>query len=589
MKNFFSRVFSSCLGCILALVVIFGLLMLVGAVAGSMGKGNIEKGSVLLLELDTPIPELTGNVNQGQFSFESMPDVGLHDIKKTLEKASTDNRISGIILKTTGMVPYGTVTASEIRESLKRFRDSTDKFIYTYADNLTNNSYLIASSSDSIFVNPNGIVDVNGFGTMIPFFKGGMEKLGVDMEVFYAGQFKSATEPFRRKEMSEQNRTQTREYLTDNYELYLDEVSEARGIPESNIRDIINELDFSNLPQCISKGLIDDERHWYQVEDLVREKLNIKRGKLIDYISISDYYSKIDLSSGTSKNRIAVVYAEGEVQYATEQKGNINESTYHKVFDKLRKDKKVKAVVLRVNSPGGSAFTSDAIWREMLQLKDDGIPVIASFGDYAASGGYYVAACADTIVSHPKTLTGSIGVFSMLPKFKEFMNDKMGITFDTVKTSPYAITLNSFYDFRDDERQAIQNFTDELYAQFLDRVAVGRETSTDAIHEVAQGRVWTGQKAVDKGLVDVLGGLDRAIEIAAEKADISDDYKVVEYPRITKEFWEEILLGLSAQAKATLGHEMSPMQERMQKHVEEFYQVVGHNEPLARLPYRIDL
>ena len=586
MKGFFKYIFASCLGTILAVGGLFLIMAIVAAVAGAGNKSTINDG-ILMLDFNEPVPEKTGNVEQSKLSFEAKSDLGLYNIKKLIKHAQTDPSIKGIVYKSNPATPLGLATASSIRESLKAFRDSTDKFIYAYGDFYTNTSYLLASSSDSIFVNPNGIFDVNGYSAMIPFFKGAMDKLGVDMTVFYAGQFKSATEPFRRYNMSEQNKKQTREYLEDNYKLYLEEVAEARNIPQTNLRKIIGEFDFDNTQTAVDYNLVDGLLHWFQFEDKLRSQLGIKEGKAIKYTTLAQYNKATTFSSGTSKNRIALVYAEGEVKYNTDARGEINEMAYHKIFDKIRKDKKVKAVVLRVNSPGGSAFTSDVIWKEMKELQARGIPIIASFGDYAASGGYYIAASADTIVSHPKTLTGSIGVFMMMPNFTKLMDEKLGITFDTVKTSPHAIALSPFYSVSGEEEVAMQKYTDDMYNQFLDRVADGRGKTRAEINEVGQGRVWTGKKASEIGLVDVLGGIETAIEIAAEKADISDDYKVVEYPKIEKEFWEEIIAEMAASGQVKLSSFARKDAMLMEKTLNEAKQIIQYREPIARLPFML--
>jgi len=591
MKQFFKFIFASCLGTILAVFALIALISMVGVMMGS-NKEGIASDSVLLLEFDTPVPELSRNVPQQGLTLESNPNIGLHEITKLINHAASDPKIKGILYKASPTNVLGTVTASSIRESLKKFRDSSNKFVYAYGDFFDNSSYLIASSSDSIFANPMGTVDVNGYATMIPFFKGAMDKLDLEMDIYYAGQFKSATEPFRRENMSEQNKRQTREYLNDNYQLYLKEVAEARDIPVANLTDVINDLDFDNTDKALTNKLIDGKRHWYEVEDLLRSKLGIKEGRTVSYTSIEDYASNTTLLRGSSKNRIAVVYAEGNVVYADDNRGNINERTYHEVFDKIRKDKKVKAVVLRVNSGGGSAFTSDVIWKEMKTLQAKGIPIIASFGDYAASGGYYIAASADKIVSHPKTLTGSIGVFSMLPNFSGLMENKLGITFDTVKTSPHAIVASPFYKRNPQEDEALQRFTDNMYQIFLSRVAEGRGKTIDEIHEVAQGRVWTGQRAVEQGLVDTLGGLNTAIELAARVADVSDSYKVVEYPKITQEFWEQIIAELnleSAQlyAKKLATPKLTKTEAKLYETFNELRTVMSYKEPMARMPFMI--
>ncbi len=582
MKQFFKFLLASCLGTFLALGLLIFVTIMVGS-AFSKKDTSVASGSVLLLELDNIIPEKTGNVNQGNFSFQSEKAIGVFRIRDLIKKAQSDKNVKGIVYKAPAAGGAGLVTNAIIRDAIQEFRDSTDKFVYAYGDFYSNSSYLLASAADSIFSNPNGSVDINGYGAMIPFMKEGLDKLGVKMNVFYAGNFKSATEPFRRNDMSPANKLQTREYLTGYYNEFLEDVSLSRGTSPAKMKEVINQFDFDNIDKCIENNIIDGKAYWYEFEDMVRAKLDIAEGKDINYISLSEYDSKKYISKGTSKNEIAVVYAEGEIQYDNEDKGVVSEVKYHEIFDKLRRSKNLKAVVLRVNSPGGSAFSSDAIWKEMKELQAKGIPVIASFGNYAASGGYYIAASADKIIADPYTLTGSIGVFSMLPNMTELMNDKLGINFDTVQTSPHAIALSPFFDVSEDEATMMQKFTDDMYQKFLSRVADGRDMTIDEVHEVAQGRVWTGRKAVELGLVDELGGMERALEIAAEMADLGTDYKVKEYPNIKKEVWEELLTemmkGQSAQISLT-----GPEKELWNKY-QEVRSIMQYREPMARLPF----
>lgn len=585
MKQFFKFLFASCLGTFLAIGLMIAVLFMVGSVF-SKKDTKVKSGSVLLLEFDGQIPEKTGNVAQSQFDFSSEKAIGVHRIKKLLHKAQSDKSIKGIVYKAPSGSSAGMVTNSILKDALQEFRDSTDKFVFAYGDFYSNSSYLLASAADSIFSNPNGTVDINGYGAMIPFMKEGLDKLGVKMNVFYAGDFKSATEPFRRKSMSEQNKLQTREYLTDYYNEFLDDVAESRGTNRSDLKEIIDDFDFDNIDDCIANGVIDAKAYWYEFEDIIRDRLDVGTGKEINYISLSEYETKKYIKKRTSKNKIAVVYAEGEIQYDKDEKGLISETRYHEIFDKIRREDNVKAVVLRVNSPGGSAFSSDAIWKEMKELQASGLPVVASFGDYAASGGYYIAARADKIVANPYTLTGSIGVFSMLPNFTELMNDKMGIRFDTVKTSPHAVALSPFFDVNEKEGKMMQKFTDDMYQKFLSRVSEGRGKTIDEIHQVAQGRVWTGRKAKEIGLVDELGGLDRAIEIAAELANIEDDYKLKEYPFIKKDVWEDLINELM---KEQASIKMSAEEQALYKQYTEMKALFQYREPMARLPYSIHM
>lgn len=585
MRQFFKFLFASCLGTILAFAAIFFILFAIGSSFSSKDT-SIGRDGILMIELDRVVPEKTDNVEQDPFDFEAKRAVGVHHICELIDKARTDKDIKGIVYKTSFSTSGGMVKHSKIRAALESFKDSSDKFVYTYGDIFNNNSYLIASASDSIFINPNGMLEINGYGAMLPFFKEMLDNIGVKMNVFYAGDYKSATEPFRRTEMSPQNREQTREYLSDNFELYIDEVCASRKISEEQLLSLINELEFDNIETAISLGLIDSKMYWYEFEDMLREKLGKAKAKELNYVDISEYASKKYISKGTSDNRVAVIYAEGDVVYDSDQRGVISEVKYHKIFDKIRKDKKIKAVVLRVNSPGGSAFSSDVIWREMEALKAQGLPVIASFGDYAASGGYYIAAGADTIVSHPKTLTGSIGVFSMLPEVSELFNDKLGIQFDTVKTSPHALAITPFYSLQDEEKESLQKWTDQLYRKFLGIVAEGRGMSVEAVHEVAQGRVWTGQRALEKGLVDVLGDLDDAIAIAADKAGLGEDFKVVDYPVIKKEPWEQIIEDLSKMEEVKL--RQPSVEEQVLDKFNHVKAMAKYREPMARLPYIIE-
>lgn len=584
MRQFFKFIFASCLGTFLAIGLVFFLFF---AIANSFSAkdSGIGKNGVLLLDFEAPMPERTDNIMTGQFTFEPINAIGVHHIKDLIKKAETDDEIKGIVFKASLNTSGGPVTHSIIREALRSFRDSTDKFVYSYADFYTNNTYLLAAASDSIFINPNGIIDINGYGALLPFFTDMLDRIGVKMNVFYAGNYKSATEPFRRNGMSPENREQTREFLTDNFDLYMDEVSRERNINESAFRSLINELDFDNVDEAIELGIIDRQMYWNEFEDLLKEKMGLSEKADVNYVKLPEYKSKRYISSGRSKNKIALVYAEGEIMYDSNERGVISEVKYQKIFDKILKDTSYKALVLRVNSPGGSAFSSNVIWRAIEEIKAKGIPVIASMGDYAASGGYYIAAGADTIVANPKTLTGSIGVFSIFPDVSRMFNEKLGIQFDTVKTSPHALVATPFYKLNSTEKNSLQTWTDALYRKFLAIVAEGRGMTIEAVDEVAQGRVWTGQRALEKGLVDVLGDLDDAIDIAAQKAGVSEDYKIVDFPDIKKEPWEQILEDLATSSEAQL--RIPSIESELLENFNNLRDLVKYREPMAKLPYVI--
>jgi protease-4 len=480
----------------------------------------------------------------------------------------------------------------QLRESLDSFKRS-GKFLYAYADSYSQSAYYLSSVADSVFLNPNGDVGLQGFGTVIPFFKKMLDKVGVDFNVFYAGDYKSATEPFRRENMSPENRLQTKEFLTDMLSVMKSEISESRKIDEPTLDAIMSDLKGRNAKLALENKLVDGLMYWDEFETIVRNKAKIDKGEKINYLSLDDYNFLAQLTEkGSYKNKIAVVYAEGEVAYNSPQKGNIDNKRYLKIFDKIKRDDKIKAVVLRVNSGGGSALTSDIIWREVENLKAKGIPVIASFGDYAASGGYYIAAGADTIVASPNTLTGSIGVFSMLPNFRKLMNDKLGIGFDSVRTHDLTLNLSTIYPLSEKEKQYVTESTNDIYAQFLDRVSKGRGMPVDSVHKYAQGRVWTGNKAKEIGLVDVIGFLKDAVNIAAKKAKLEPNYKVVEYPQIQKTMIEQIMENVIRQQneegeESTIIH-MNPETRFFYKLYNKYKSILSQEGVQARLMWEFD-
>ncbi len=539
MKEFLRSMLGSCLGVLVAILLIVIVLFSVGAAMSAGGKTNktAEKG-VLKLTLNAAIPEKTDNV---ETSFGDTPGstLGLRHMVRLLENAAKDDNIKGVVIQASS-VQTGQATLLQLRNAIASFKES-GKFVYAYADSYSQSAYFLASVADSVFLNPNGDVGLQGYGMVTPFFKGSLEKLGVDFDIFYAGDFKSATEPLRRTEMSPENRLQSKVFLNDMVGLMKAEVSKSRKIPMFELDRIMSELDGRDAKRALQNKLVDETIYWDEFEARVRKKVKLDDEEKINYLSLDDYNLLSEMTEeGKYTQKVAVVYAEGDVVYNMSGKGMIDNNKYLKIFDKIRKDKNIKAVVLRVNSGGGSALTSDIIWREVELLKAKGIPVIASFGDYAASGGYYIAAGADSIFASPNTLTGSIGVFSMLPNFKKLSNDKLGITFDSVKTHAMSVNLSTVYAMSDKEKAYITESTNDIYQQFLDRVAKGRGMAVDSVHKYAQGRVWTGRAAKEIGLVDEIGYLQEAINAAAKKAKISD-FKVVEYPRIEKSMLEQLV------------------------------------------------
>ncbi|MBP6447696.1 MAG: signal peptide peptidase SppA [Saprospiraceae bacterium] len=589
MKSFFPTFIAAFLGVIAAVALGFFILIMIG-VSGMSQKETVSKGSVLRLNLEDFIPEKTDNVQNesGIFSMQTKA-LGLNRILDLIEIAAKDDNIKGILLENNS-VSYGQATILSLMEGLKEFKKSK-KFIYSYAHSHSQSSYFLSSVADSMFLNPQGGVDLRGFGTTVPFFKNMLDKVGVEFNIFYAGNFKSATEPFRLNEMSEFNKIQTREFLSDMKNIMVDNISKNRKkLTPAKLDAIMSAYDGRTAKKALENGLVDALFYEDELDDFLVKKLALKEGKKIKYVKLSKYNRTADSEEKDSDNKIAIVHAEGEIIYGTNEPGVISEKKYVEMLAKIRKDKNIKAVVLRVNSPGGNAFSSDLIWRELEQIKKAGKPVIASFGDYAASGGYYIACGADKIVSQPNTLTGSIGVFMMFPNATKLLNDKIGINFDTIKTHEFAAGFSPFHDLSEKEKALLQESTLEIYDLFIDRVSKGRKLSVDSTKIIAQGRVWTGRKAKEIGLVDELGDLDDAVALAAKQAKI-DSYSTSEYPYIKEDIFQEIMQQIMMGNQEEDASTKFSLTGKEKKYLEQFNQyrsIIRCKEPQARLPYVFD-
>ena len=592
MNRFFQFFFASCLGTAAAMVLLtFVGFMIVGAIAGASAEQKVEVDakSVLHIKLDQPLPEQTNNLEMNPFDFNTQEILGLNDVLQSIEHAATDKKIEGIFLDLgTGLGGAGLVQTSAIRDALNEFKES-DKFIVAYSKYYSQGTYYLASVADRIYCNPMGSVDMHGFAATIPFFKGMLDKIGVKMQVFYAGDFKSATEPYRLTEMSEENRLQLREYIEPVFKSILSEIGESRNLPPTELRSIANGLKIRKAKDAVSFGLVDSLGYLDNALAYMKSEIGLSSSAKLKTVSLEDYANSYSIKKNYKvKDKIAVVYAEGAIYQDDGDKGTIVDNEYIKIIRKLRKDEKIKAIVLRVNSPGGSAIASENIWRELSLAQEAGKPVVVSMGDYAASGGYYISCMADKIFAEPNTLTGSIGVFMMIPNLGELYNDKLGITFDTVKTTDYSVGLNAVFPMDDFEKEYMQSNTNFIYEEFLQRVAEGRNMNRDQVHEVAQGRIWTGTKAASIGLVDELGGLENAIASAAELADL-EAYRTTEYPKQLdpmQEFINEITGEKDDDAIRT---------HVMQKELGSYYPLFKHVRELikvkgvqARLPIMID-
>ncbi|MCB0645986.1 MAG: signal peptide peptidase SppA [Saprospiraceae bacterium] len=541
--NFLKNILSSCLGTIVAIFVVVGIFSVIGSMA-MMSSDDKASTGILRIRLDEYIPELTDNIETQAFTLESTPkNLGLQRVKDLIEYAKTDDKIKAMALEVSNPANGG-ATLLDVLASINSFKES-GKPVVSYIESSSQNGYMINSAADHVIINPNGEIAMRGYGVMIPFVKDAAQKLGVDFKIFYAGNFKSATEPLRRTDMSPENKTQTREFLNENLSILKRVLADNRKLNSIAIDKIMNELSGRSAKHAKEAGLVDAIGYRDEYFDYLSQKTGFEADDL-PFVDLGDYDDKVTLSKkGSFSNKVAVVYLEGDVMDGTKQKGVISDAKYLNIFQKIRNDDKIKAVVLRVNSGGGSAYSSDLIWHEIELIKKAGKPVVASFGDYAASGGYYLACGADQIFAQPNTLTGSIGVFSILLKTKELMNEKLGIQFDTVKTHDNTVFLSSNYDLSSKEEQYMTEMTQDVYNQFIGKVAKGRKLPVSEVEGIAQGRVWTGNKALQIGLVDSLGNLQDAIVSAAKMADV-EDYRISEYPYIKKEFWQELLEGFAA-------------------------------------------
>ncbi len=530
MKEFFKMFFASMLAMVIMGVIGFGLMIaaIVG-ISSSLSEKDSKKtvGDVLVIDLSKRIHELGEANSFAVFSKGDDYTPGLYDVMKAITHAKTDANIKGILLKLSH-TPNGWATLQQLKYSLEDFK-SSKKFIYAYGEDIPQAAFFTASPADSIYLNPAGNIDLKGFASVLAFFKGTLEKLELQPEIYYAGKFKSATEPFRADKMSEPNRLQIQAFQNSIWNQFLDGAAHYMQTDKAAVNTLAVNGTIQFPSDALKNKMVAGLLYWDEVDQRIHAKTGIAEGTNIKYVSISDYAGANRSTGKVSDQRIAVLIAEGNiVDGEGENDHEIASRNFCEEIRKVRKDDKIKAVVLRVNSPGGSALASEVILRELTLLQRKK-PVVVSMGDYAASGGYYISCRADSIFAMPNTLTGSIGVFGMMFNMEKLMKNKLGVTFDEVKNAPYADLPTSSRALTPQEGQRIQNSIDTVYALFKRHVAEGRRMKSADVDSIAQGRVWTGSDAVGIGLVDGLGGLERAIESAVRMAKLKD-YKVVTYP-----------------------------------------------------------
>ncbi|MGK9120559.1 signal peptide peptidase SppA [Olivibacter jilunii] len=587
MKQFFKFVFASMLGVFLSTIIFFFVAIAIMAAiisAASSDKAvEISENSILRVSLNYAIKERTDRSPFNNVSLPSMNSekyIGLDEILLRIDAAKNDNRIKGIVLDMDG-IGASFATLQEIRDALLKFKESK-KFILAYSEGYSMKGYYLASTADKVYLNPEGSVDFRGMAAQLPFFKGTLEKLGIEAQVVKVGTYKSAVEPFILDKMSPANKEQVNSYLNSLYDYYLGNVSKSRNIPMDSLRNIADNYSGRDAEKALNTKLVDGLKYKNEIIDELKVKLGIDKKKRIKSINIEDYTSPKTEENG-SQNRLAVVYAVGDIVSGEGSDEQIGSERISRAIRTVREDDKVKAVVLRINSPGGSSLASDVIWKEV-ELTKKVKPIIVSMGDVAASGGYYIACAADSIFAQPNTITGSIGVFGIIPNLQNFFNNKLGITFDEVKTGKYADLMSVNRPLTADERDLIQQEVNKTYDTFTKKVANGRKISQSQVDSIGQGRVWTGAQAAKIGLVDRLASFNEAIIAAARKAKLKD-YKLVSYPAM-KDPLEAFLGSSSDKLKTWI----------MKKEMNEGYllyeqakQVMQQSGIQARLPYMINI
>lgn len=535
--NFLKAFFASCLGTIVALALLIALTF--GFIAGLSDEKvvQIADGSVLHLRLEAPITELELDDPFAEV-FPEVADqsLGLLRIRQVIEEAKSDPKIEGIYLNTS-MLMTGFASLQEIRAALLDFRAS-GKWVVAYADFYSEGAYYLASAADKVYMYPEGQLEFNGLSTEVMFFKKLFDKLEINPQVFRVGDFKSAVEPFQRESLSEENRLQLNSILESIHGEMLSQVAESRGIPVGRLKEIADRMLVQDAQSAVKMGLLDTLYYDDEIKDEMRRRLNLEEDSRVPLVRYSQYKKTVS-SYTSSPNEIAVIVADGEIVPGRSDNGIVGSATIVDLIRRARTNDRVKAIVLRVNSPGGVFQAADQMWRELI-LAAETKPLIASMGDYAASGGYYMAMACDTIVAQPTTITGSIGVFSVLFDLSKFLDHKIGITSEEVKTGEVGELITVTRTLTDAERAIWQRQTDAVYETFTRKAAEGRGMSQADLKKIASGRVWTGAQAKDNGLADVLGGFEDAIAIAAEKAGVGDDYKLRYHPQ-PKPFIERLM------------------------------------------------
>ncbi|MDP2387359.1 MAG: signal peptide peptidase SppA [Bacteroidota bacterium] len=585
MKNFFTSFFGAIIGVVLAMVIC--TLLFISSIVGMFGglrealgedggpKKEVKANSVLFVDFKRPISDRTIDNPFANFNFSGMGEegLGLDKIVENIKKAKEDSAIKGIYLNLTEL-NAGIATVEEIRNTLLDFKTSK-KFIYAYSEVYSQKTYYLASVSDKVYLNPQGMLEFKGLSAQIMFYKKALDNYNIEMQIFRHGKFKSAIEPFMLDKMSEANRLQTEVFMGSIWNSILTGISKQRGVTIDELNRIADNLVLKNQKDAVALKLVDALLYEDEVHDEIRKKVSIAADKKINFVKLADYNSEDKKPFNVKKkekagDKIAVIYAVGSIESGEGDDNTIGSDRIARAIKEARLDSTVKAIVLRVNSPGGSALASDVMWREVLLAKK-AKPFIVSMGDVAASGGYYISCAADKIYAQPNTITGSIGVFGMMPNAQKLLAEKIGINIDTVNTNKHSDIGTIFRPVTEEERIYIQKGVEDVYDVFTKRVAEGRKMTQANVDSIGQGRVWSGTDALKIKLVDELGGLDKAIAYAAEKANLKT-YKTVELPK-QKNTLEAILGKAEDEAETKM----------MAKNLGENYKYIQHLRNLIRM------
>lgn len=604
MRQFFKFMFASMLGTLLIgvvlLILFIGTLAALGSAFSMEGKPtSVPSSSVLHITLDQQIvdrgPKDAFNFDFGL--FKGVSKLGLNDILDDIEKAKHDDRIKGIFLDF-GVVPAGMATMKEIRNKLAEFKAESGKPVVAFADVYTQRTYYLASVADKVYMVPQGDLDFRGLQSEMMFMAGLFDKLGVQIQFIRGSdnKFKSYGETFTRKDMSPANKLQMTALLDGVWHNYINDVAPNRKLVPEALDTIAAQLRVRKAEDAVAAGLVDSLLYRDQVLANLKATMGLHADHEINFIELNKYtkaYVARTDSVGKSTNqwslpKVAVVYAQGEIRDGDSEDGVIGGATLSAAIRKAREDSTVKAIVLRVNSPGGSGLASDVIWREVTLAKAVK-PVVVSMGDVAASGGYYISCAANKIYAEPNTITGSIGVFGIIPNMQGFFNDKLGLTFDGVKTHKYADMMTVTRPLTEEEKGIIQGFIDRFYATFTERVAQGRNMAVANVDSIGQGRVWTGTDAKHIGLVDEIGGLEAAIAEAAKLANLGKgEFRTVGFPE-QKDFLQQIRENLNAQARSWVAKEAFGDDAQLLGRFEEIRKVRAMSGIQARMPFEVEV